>query len=187
MNRIVYILIFLLALWASFLCGRKSKEQAPQIVEILKTDTLIVETVRIVVDTQYVDKPVPYKVEVRDTLYLSEAPKEPLLLSVKRYTDNKTYDMQVSGIDVQLDWINTFTKTEYRDIVTTQNIYIKPKKWNLYAGVDITIMENTNAMNLCGGISYTKHRWMIDAQVGREILRGDNYIKVGGRYNIVRF
>lgn len=95
--------------------------------------------------------------------------------------------MQVSGIDVQLDWIKTFTKTEYRDVVKTEWIYIEPKKWNLYAGVTISLMETVNSLNIGGGISYTKDRWMIDAQVGREVLRGNNYVTVGGRYNFARF
>ena len=104
-----------------------------------------------------------------------------------RFADLPSNSVIGLGMDNSLDWIKTFTKTEYRDIVTTQNIYIKPKKWNLYAGVDISIMENTNSLNIGGGISYTKDRWMIDAQVGREVLRGDSYVKVGGRYNLVRF
>lgn len=187
MKTLINTFAILLLICGGFLCGLKKGAGKKEIIEISKTDTLIVETVKIVVDTQYVDKPVPYKVEVRDTLYLRDTTKEPLLLSIKRYTDNKTYDMQVSGIDVQLDWIKTFAKTEYRDIVKTEKIYIQPKKWNLYAEVTISIMETVNSLNLGGGISYTKDRWMIDAQVGREILRGDNYVKVGGRYNFLRF
>lgn len=187
MKTLIYICAISLITFGGFLFGLKKGAEKKELVEIPKTDTLIVETIKIVVDTQYVDKPVPYKVEVRDTLYLRDTTKEPLLLSIKRYTDNKTYDLQVIGVDVQLDWIKTFTKTEYRDVVKTEQIYIQPKKWNLYAGVDISIMENTNSLNIGGGISYTKDRWMIDAQVGREVFRGDNYIKVGGRYNIVRF
>lgn len=187
MNKtLINTFVILLLICGGFLCGLK-KGAEPKQGEIPKTDTLIVETIKIVIDTQYVDKPVPYKVEVRDTLYLRDTTKEPLLLSVKRYSDNESYDLQISGVDAELDWIKTFPKTVYRDVVTTQNIYIQPKKWNLYAGVTISIMENVNAMNLCGGISYTKDRWMIDAQVGREVLRGDNYVKVGGRYNLVRF
>lgn len=187
MKTLINTFVILLLICGGFLFGLKRGAEKKEPIENPKADTVKVEIIKIVVDTQYVDKPVPYKVEVRDTLYLRDTTKEPLLLGIKRYTDNKTYDMQVSGVDAQLDWIKTFTKTEYRDIVTTQNIYIQPKKWNLYAGVDGSIMENTNSLNIGGGISYTKDRWMIDAQVGREVLRGDNYVKVGGRYNFARF
>lgn len=188
MNKtLINTFVILLLICGGFLCGLKKGAERKEPIENPKTDTLRMETIKIVVDTQYVDKPVPYKVKVRDTLYLRDTTKEPLLLSVKRYSDNETYDMQVSGIDVQLDWIKTFTKTEYRDIVKTEKIYIQPKKWNLYAGATISIMETVNSLNIGGGISYTKDRWMIDAQVGREVLRGDNYVKVGGRYNLVRF
>ena len=185
MNKIAYISIFLLGLWLSFHFGRKSAE--PKQIEIIRTDTLTVETIKIVVDTEYVDKPVPYKVEIRDTIYLRDTVKEPLLLGIKRYTDNKTYDLQVSGIDAQLDWIKTFPKVVYRAVTRTEYVLEKLKHWNLYAGVDISIMETTNSLNIGGGISYTKDRWMIDAQVGREVLRGGNYVKVGSRYNFARF
>ena len=185
MKTIGYIFVCLLGLFLSFSIGRNSVEPSNE-PTVAPPDTVKIETVKIVVDTQYVDKPVPYEVKVKDTLYIRDTL---LLLELKRYTDNETYDLQISGVDAELDWIKTFPKTVYRDVVTTQNIYIQPKnkKWNIYAGVTISIMENVNAMNLCGGISYTKDRWMIDAQVGREVLRGDNYVKVGGRYNFVRF
>ena len=185
MKTIGYIFVCLLGLFLSFSIGRNSVEPSNE-PTVAPPDTVKIETVKIVVDTQYVDKPVPYEVKVKDTLYIRDTL---LLLELKRYTDNETYDLQISGVDAELDWIKTFPKTVYRDVVTTQNIYIqsKNKKWNIYAGVTISIMENVNAMNLCGGISYTKDRWMIDAQVGREVLRGDNYVKVGGRYNFVMF
>lgn len=185
MKKIVYLSICLLVLWLSFLCGRRSAELKQ--IEIVKTDTLTVETIKIVVDTQYVDKPVPYKVEVRDTLYIRDTVRPFLLIETKRYTDNKTYDLQVSGIDVEIDWIKTYPKVVYRAVARTEYVLESPKAWNLYAEVTISIMENVNAMNLCGGISYTKDRWMIDAQVGREVLRGNNYVKVGSRYNFARF
>ena len=186
MKRISYLLTCLLGISIGLLIGRRMSGPAEiKEIEVSRTDTLIVETVKIVIDTQYIPKPIPY--EVRDTILLRDTIKEPLLLGIKRYTDNKTYDMQVSGIDVQLDWIKTFTKTEYRDVVKTEQIYIQPKKWNLYAEVTISIMETVNSLNIGGGISYTKDRWMIDAQVGREVLRGNNYVTVGGRYNFARF
>ena len=185
MKRIVYISIFLLGLWLSFLCGRSVSGK--QSVEIIKTDTLVTEVVRVVIDTQYVDKPVPYKVEVRDTLYIRDTVRPFLLIETKRYTDNKTFDMQISGIDAQVDWIRTYPKVVYRDVVRTEYVLEKPKHWSLYVQADMIAMGHSNMLNLGGGLSYEKDRWSVSAEAGREILQGNTYFRIGSRYKIVRF
>lgn len=184
MNRIVYILICLLALWLSFLFGRKSVESK---TEIRKTDTLVTEVVKIVIDTQYVDKPIPYKVEVRDTLYIRDTVRPLFLVETKRYGDNNTYDLQVSGIDAQLDWIKTYPKTVYKESIVEHNIYIEPKKWNIFIETEAIIMGKTTFININGGLSYTKNRWTIEGLYGRELLQGNNQIKAKARYNFMRF
>ena len=185
MKKIVYILISLLAVWLSFLCGRRSVEK--QSVEILKTDTLVTEVVRVVIDTQYVDKPVPYEVEVRDTLYIRDTVRPLLLIETKRYTDNKTYDMQISGIDANVDWIKTYPKVVYRDKVRTEYVLEKPKHWSVYAQADFLVMGHSNMLNLGGGLSYDKDRWSVSVGAGRDILQGNTYFRIGSRYKIVRF
>lgn len=184
MKRIVYILISLLALWLSFHFGRNSAEPSNEPTSAPKPDTVKIETIKIVVDTQYVDKPVPYEVKVKDTLYIRDTL---LLLELKRYTDNETYDLQISGVDAELDWIKTYPKTVYRDVVTTQNIYIEPKKWNLFVETEATITGNHSYLNVGAGLSYIKGRWVFDVSLGKEILGNSNYIQGRGRYNLARF
>lgn len=113
--------------------------QNPKIerVVIEKTDTLIVEKV----DTLLIEKPVPYKVEVHDTMYLDKPYNGHVFVhETKWFSDTETYDMQVSGINVQLDWIKTYPKTVTQYINTTETIYVQPKKWDvgIQAGVGIT-------------------------------------------------
>lgn len=113
--------------------------QSPQIerVEVVKNDTLIVERV----DTIEIIKPVPYKVEVKDTIFIEkEYSGHVFVQETKWFGDNETYDMQVSGINVQLDWIKTYPKTVTQYINTTETIYIPPKKWDvgIQAGFGIT-------------------------------------------------
>ena len=182
MKKSIYLFVCLLGLWLGFLYGRSVSEK--QTVEILKTDTLVTEVVRVVIDTQYMEKPVPYKVEVRDTLYLRDTL---FLVELKRFTDHDTYDLQISGINAELDWIKVFPKTVYRDVVVTEYIQQKPKHWSLYVGADAMVMGHNNMLNLEGGLRYEKDRWSVSAGAGREILKGDNYLRINGEYKLVRF
>ena len=133
--------IYLLLLFVGVLLGMMLMKscQNPQIerVVIEKTDTLRVEKV----DTLLIEKPVPYKVEVHDTMYLDKTYNGHVFMhETKWFGDNETYDMQVSGINVQLDWIKTYPKTVTQYINTTETIYVPPKKWDvgIQAGVGIT-------------------------------------------------
>ena len=103
----------------------------------IERDTLIV----VQIDTQYFPKPVPYKVEVKDTVYVDKPYSGHVFVQeTKWFGDNETYDMQVSGINVELDWIKTYPKTVTQYINTTETIYVQPKKWDvgIQAGVGIT-------------------------------------------------
>lgn len=113
--------------------------QSPQIerVVIEKTDTLIVEKV----DTLLIEKPVPYKVEVHDTVYLDKPYNGHVFTQeTKWYSDNSTYEMQVSGINIELDWIKTYPKTITQYVNTKEYIYVPPKKWSIgiQGGIGIT-------------------------------------------------
>ena len=101
------------------------------------TDTIT----EVYIDTHTVVKPQPYKVEVKDTVYIEKGSTGHVFVQeTKWFGDNETYDMQVSGINVQLDWINTYPKTVTQYINTTETIYIQPKKWSIgiQGGIGIT-------------------------------------------------
>lgn len=125
MKKIVCYCACLLVLWLTFHFGRKSAE--PEVVKIVQTDTVrIVRT-----DTVKIIKPEPYQVVVRDTVYL-QLPQipQPLIYETKIYQDS-TYMAQVSGIDAQLDYIETYNKTIIREITKIEQIKTKPKKWGI--------------------------------------------------------
>jgi hypothetical protein len=192
MKKIGYILISLLALWLCFLYGRRTAEPKP--MEIVTTDTMTIETIKIVVDTEYVDKPVPYKVEVKDTIYLpnpqnpqfSQNPQpEYLVYQTKIYQDS-TYKAQVSGYDAHLDWIETYNKTIVREINTIEQIRQKPKKWGMYAFTELGI-SNVPNFNAGLGFSYTHNRWTIGAEAGKEIIRGNKFFKIKDSFAFARF
>ena len=94
------------------------------------------------IDTQYFPKPVPYKVEVRDTIRLTDTiymEGQALFQEVKEYKDSSYY-ARVSGINANLEDIRVFPKCSTVYINTTEKVYLKPKKWELglQGGVGIT-------------------------------------------------
>ena len=93
------------------------------------------------IDTFTAYKPQPYKVTVHDTVYNEKGYAGHVFVQeTKWFGDNETYDMQVSGINVELDWIKTYPKTVTQYINTTETVYIPPKKWSvgIQGGVGIT-------------------------------------------------
>ena len=180
MKRIVCFCVCLLALWLSFLCGRKSVDPKAPIVEYILTDTTIIE----INDTNSVIKPVPYKVYVYDTVFV-EAMPELLIYQTKLYKDS-TYTAQVSGYDAQLDWIETYSRTVIKEINTKEYIHEPVKKWNIY-GFAGARMANVPECNAGLGLSYTHNRWTIAGEAGKEMLRNNNFAQIKGSFSLVRF
>ena len=96
------------------------------------------------IDTQYFPKPVPYKVEVRDTVYIDNSFQNSqdwkvLVQEVKEYKDS-TYYAKISGINAYLEHIEVYPRITTQYITTTEKIYKKPQKWELglQGGIGIT-------------------------------------------------
>ena len=116
----------------------RSYQVEPPLPEMMVLKDTITE---VHIDTHMVVKPQPYKVEVKDTIYIEkEYSGHVFVQETKWFGDNETYDMQVSGINVQLDLVKTYPKTVTQYINTTETIYIPPKKWDvgIQAGFGIT-------------------------------------------------
>jgi hypothetical protein len=111
----------------------RSCQQPEQIVtEIVKTDTLTL--VRIDTITQVL--PEPYKVVVRDTIYINDNINGNIndningnifVQEVKEYKDS-TYYAKISGINAYLEEIRVYPRTEYKYINTTEIRREKPQK-----------------------------------------------------------
>lgn len=109
----------------------RSCQQPEQIVTEVKTDTLTL--VRIDTITQVL--PQPYKVVVRDTIYINDTINNTIngnifVQEVKEYRDS-TYYARISGINAYLEEIKVFPRTEYKYITTTERVYIQPRKWGI--------------------------------------------------------
>jgi hypothetical protein len=115
--------------------------QTPQIETINKVgDTVIIERV----DTFTIIKPVPYTVEVRDTVYIVNSFQNSqdwkvLVQEIKEYKDS-TYYARISGINAYLEEIRVYPKTITQYVNTKEYIYVPPKKWSvgIQGGVGIT-------------------------------------------------
>lgn len=93
--------------------------------EIVTTDTVTV----VRRDTIRIAEPKPYRVTVRDTIYITDTlVGTTLAQEVKEYKDS-TYYARISGINAFLEEIKVFPRTEYKYIATTEKVYEKPRKW----------------------------------------------------------
>jgi hypothetical protein len=94
------------------------------------------------IDTNTAYKPVPYKVEVRDTIELTDTiylGGQTFFQEVKEYKDS-TYYARISGINAYLEHIEVYPRTTTRYITNTERVYIQPKKWSvgIQGGIGIT-------------------------------------------------
>ena len=95
------------------------------------------------IDTQYVPKPVPYKVIQRDTVYIScnnksnDTSNDVYVFETKQYKDS-LLTAQISGINATLDWYETYIPVRKEHIYT--DVYIPPGRWSVgvQAGVGVT-------------------------------------------------
>lgn len=128
------VLICLLSLCVGILLGMMlmrscSKPQMPE-SKVIRDTTLITQ-----IDTQYFPKPVPYKVEVRDTIYIDNSFQNDkdwkvFVQGVKEYRDS-TYYARVSGINAFLEEIRVYPRTTTKYITQTEYVREKPKKWGI--------------------------------------------------------
>jgi hypothetical protein len=92
--------------------------------------------------------PEPYKVVVRDTIYINDNINDNIndtingnifVQEIKEYRDS-TYYARVSGINAYLEEIRVYPRTVTNYINTTEKVYIQPPKWSigLQGGYGIT-------------------------------------------------
>lgn len=75
----------------------------------------------------------PYRVEVRDTIRLTDTiyiGSQMLFQEVKEYKDSSYY-AKISGINAYLEEIEVYPKTVTQYIHITEKVYEKPRKWGI--------------------------------------------------------
>lgn len=131
-------IILLSAFAGALLTMMLMRSHQPETIEVRTTDTLMVE----IIDTITIERPVPYKVMVRDTISLTDTiymGGQILFQEIKEYKDS-TYYARISGINAFLEEIRVFPRTVTNYINTTEKVYIQPLKWSigLQGGYGIT-------------------------------------------------
>lgn len=134
---IILLSAFVGALLSTMLTKSYNQPQIPPQPQIIKDTEIVVQ-----IDTQYFPKPQPYKVEVRDTITISDTiyiGGQTLYQEVKEYKDS-TYYARISGINAFLEEIDVYPKTITQYIYKTEKVAVEPKKWSigLQGGIGIT-------------------------------------------------
>lgn len=136
------------------------------------------------IDTQYYAKPVPYKVEVRDTIRLTDtiyAGGQTFCHETKHYGDNSTYSLQISGINAYLDWIETYPKTVTEYIYETKEVTIQPKKLSLWTGAELRKYGSKFSAPISLEVRYNENRYEIFARGGYDLINNSEVIEVGAK------
>ena len=139
------------ALLSTMLMRSCNQKQIP--TEIIKTDTLTI----VKVDTIRIEKPVPYKVVVRDTVVVNSFQNSQdwkvLAQEVKEYQDS-TYYAKISGINAFLEEIRVYPKIATKYITTTEYVREKQKKWGFGPQVGVGVVDNRIHTYIGFGIHY---------------------------------
>lgn len=150
--------------------------QTPPQPQIIRDTAIVVK-----IDTQYFPKPVPYKVEVRDTVYLDKPYKGHVFVhETKWFSDNKTYDMKVSGINVQLDYIKTYAEKETQYITITEKVYTQPQKLSLWLNANYMYMGKKSHLPISGELKYAENEYReYKVKVGSDVIGGQFFVMAG--------
>ena len=121
--------------------------------KIIRDTTLITQ-----IDTQYFPKPVPYKVVIRDTIYIRDTVGVTLLQEIKEYKDS-TYYAKISGINAFLEEIKVYPRTTTKYVYQVEKVTEKPKKWGIGPQVGIGIINNQFYPYIGFGVQYSLMRF----------------------------
>ena len=140
------------------------------------------------IDTYIVHNPVPYKVTVRDTIYIDNFCQSGQLFvhEVKEYGDS-TYYARISGINANLEEWRTYPKTVTKYITKTETIYQRPKKWGLLAAIEYEVWGGDSYTKIFGELNYKDNRNNFFVQGGREMVTNKWYVAFGYKRDIIQW
>lgn len=165
------------ALLGMMLTRSCSKTQIPE-PQIIRDTTLITQ-----IDTQYFPNPVPYKVEVRDTILLTDTifvGGKMLFQEVKEYKDS-TYYARISGINAFLEEIRVYPKTITQYITKTEKVVVEPKKLSLWASAELRKYGSKFSAPISLEVRYNENRYEIFARGGYDLINNSEVIEVGAK------
>ena len=155
----------------------KPKEIVTEIIESKTKDSVVV-----IIDTFEVEKPIPYEVVKRDTIYITDTLVGSVLVQETKEYMHPTFYARVVGINAYLADMIVYPKTEYKYITTTNTVYAVPKKWDFLVGTEYERLGNQDFARVFGEIGYTDKSNRFYVQVGNEFINKQGYIKFGYNY-----
>lgn len=158
---VVLLLVCGMIYFAVFSGRRGNQGETPTIdtVSVVLSDTVYV-------DTLFVEKPVPRKVYVKDTVYVEKpSGEDTLFFEVKNYSGDD-FSAWVSGYNPSLDSISVYPKT--REVVVSNTVtrteYKERNRWYIVANFDYS--QNKEIMPSIGATYTLKSGWLFGASVG---------------------
>lgn len=148
------LLLLFVGICFGMMLMRSCQKPKEIVTEIVKTDTLIIAKV----DTIRIEKPVPYKVIIRDTIYIRDTVGVTLVQEVKEYKDS-TYYAKISGINAFLEEIRVYPKTTIKYVYQVEKVAEKPKKWGIGLQVGIGVVNNQFYPYIGFGVQYSIMRF----------------------------
>lgn len=100
----------------------------------------------------------PYKVIIRDTIYIRDTVGVTLVQEVKEYKDS-TYYAKISGINAFLEEIEVYPKTTTKYVYQVEKVTEKPKKWGIGPQVGVGVVDNRIHTYIGFGIHYNIIQW----------------------------
>lgn len=181
MQRILTpLLLLIVGVCLSTMLTRSCQVEPPLPEMMVLRDTIT----EVYIDTFTAYKPQPYKVMVHDTVYIEKGYAGHVFVQeTKWFGDNETYDMQVSGINVELDWIKTYPKTITETITETrtETIYVEPKPMSLWISAKYRQIGKDNSLPLTIEARYSKKNKEYFIGGGYDLLQNNKVIEFGGR------
>ena len=118
LSVVIIILWLILAAVTSARIGQKrgyNRGYSDALASIKPDTVTVIDTLREEVPVEVIkwkDKEKPVYIPVHDTTTIHDSTYIVLPREFKQYK-KETYSLQISGVDPELDWIETYTKTEY--------------------------------------------------------------------------
>lgn len=181
-NIVIGLLLLCVGGLLSMMLTKSCQNQTVITTEIVKTDTLTIAKV----DTITIEKPVPYKVIERDTIYITDTLVGSYFVhEVKEYI-HPTFYAKISGVNAKLNEIKVYPKTVTKYITTTEKVYQEPKKWGVLVGVEYEPIPK-NFIRLFGEIDYSDIKNIFFLQGGNELMNKNWFVKVGYKRTLIQF
>ncbi len=182
-NLLTPLLYICVGALLSTMLTRSCSKQTEVLTEIVKTDTVIVAKVDTIVKIQ----PQPYRVELRDTVYISypQYPQNPqypqvFVQEIKEYKDS-TYYARISGINVYLEEMRVYPKTITQYIYKTEKVIVEPKKLSLWASTELRKSGDKFSAPVSLEVRYSENGYEIFARGGYDLINNSEVIEAGAK------